>query len=74
MAVAAVIAGIVPSFAQQLAFPRGRGLREIYHGRPLGLPVLSSGKAAKDLDCDGIPDALESRFSDIEDYLNWLVR
>lgn len=39
-----------------------------------GLPVLSSGKAAEDLDRDGIPDALESRFSDIEDYLNWLVR
>lgn len=39
-----------------------------------GLPELSTGKAAEDLNRNGIPDALEQRFSDIEDYLNWLVR
>ena len=39
-----------------------------------GLPALAEGKPAPDLNRNGIPDALESRFSDIEDYLNWLVR
>lgn len=39
-----------------------------------GYPVLRHRTARPDLNRNGIPDALENRYSDIEDYLNSLVK
>ena len=39
-----------------------------------GYPVLKHREPRKDLNRNGIPDALEGRYSDIEDYLNSLVK
>lgn len=39
-----------------------------------GYPILRKGTPAPDVNRNGIPDNLETRFSSIEDYLNWLVR
>lgn len=39
-----------------------------------GWPVLKHRKPAKDANRNGIPDKLESKYSDIEDYLNSLVK
>lgn len=39
-----------------------------------GLPELKAVKAKPDLNRNGIPDSLEKKFSNIEDYLNSLVK
>ena len=39
-----------------------------------GYPVLAHKEPAPDLNRNGIPDKLERKYSDIEDYLNSLVR
>ena len=79
---ACLAAGCTQEPGEPLAFPGAEGFGKYTTGGPRivvfevdgGYPVLAHREPLPDLNRNGIPDKLERRYHDIEDYLNSLVR